>query len=463
MRSIGIWTMVFLLAANANAGAPITPTPPKVMPHETAIPERSPITRPTDIPDIENRSATEPETLSVEMIPHSDVAETISATENASTSNAGKSKVPTLTPKPAAAATDDAPKPTDSATATIVEEVTDDFAIDPNQQSIGGLWRSGSPAEGDPYYGRLEFLYWKTSNPAPGGKVFEALSYPALPTAAPTISGSINLNDVHTDYEMGIRALLGRNLTQNFGVELGGLWVYPGTDLKVLFSQPAGVSSTGTATNKIDVIIPSTGDIFGQANMSFRNRYWGTELNGRWHMVNNRVWTFDGLAGARYFDYAERLAFGYNLSNPSRSPDARIERFETNNHMIGGQVGGDVQVAILEYVSLQAINRAAILGNVQDVTVKGPIDGTGRFTSGSNLGSHNAGAATVLLETTPSVVMHLTPDITFQAGYTIIWLNNVMRSHEQVDLSQVGKSPLVSLKTDDMFITGFSFALTANW
>lgn len=52
MRSIGIWTMVFLLAANANAGAPITPTPSKVMPHETAIPERSPITRPTDIPDI---------------------------------------------------------------------------------------------------------------------------------------------------------------------------------------------------------------------------------------------------------------------------------------------------------------------------------------------------------------------------------------------------------------------------
>jgi hypothetical protein len=98
---------------------------------------------------------------------------------------------------------------------------------------------------------------------------------------------------------MGIRALIGRNLTQDFGIELGGLWVYPGTDLKALFSQPASTSQTGGVTQEVITVLTPTGQTLGQANMSYRNRYWGTELNGRWHLINNRHWTFDGLVGAR--------------------------------------------------------------------------------------------------------------------------------------------------------------------
>lgn len=458
MRGIGIWTMLFVLVADANAGAPTPSTPRRIQ--KMDAPQRSSIVSQIIGPAAEKEHHGEGETLSAESKLPNDVAEIVSATETAPAT--GKTKVPTLTPKPVPSTPAEATsKLAQSSTPISLEEQPDEMIIDSDQQSIGGLWRSGSPAEANPFYGRLEYLYWKTSNPAPSGTVFQSFSVPLV--GQRTLTGAINLNDVHTDYEMGLRALIGRNISENFGVELGGLWVYPGTDLKVLFSQPAGTSTTGTPTNKVDVILTPTGDVLGQANMSFRNRYWGTEANGRWHLMNNRVWTVDGLAGARYFDYAERLAFGYNLTNPSSAAGNRVERFETNNHMIGGQVGSDVQLAVIEYVSLQMISRAAVLGNIQNVTVKGPAAGMGRFTNWSNLGSHNTGSASILLETTPSFVVHLTPDITFQAGYTIIWLNNIMRAHEQLDLNQVGKSPLISFKTDDLFITGFSFALTANW
>lgn len=470
MRSIGIGTMVLVLAANASAGSPIQPSKQSqstasnwVARAKESIPKAEPA----------GSGALDNETLSAEAKPGSDIAETISATEKeeAPTLQPGESSVPSEAPKPLASPTTEAPAATttdempvtdssESATSMMTEETSEDVVVDP-RRSIGLAWMSGSPAEADPYYGRLEYLYWKTSNPAPSGKVFQSFTGSGLTR---TLSGTINLNDVHTDYEMGLRALIGRNLTQNFGIELGGLWVYPGTDLKAMFSQPVGTSQTGGATQAVTVFLTPTGQELGQASMSFRNRYWGTELNGRWHLINNRHWTFDGLVGARYFDYAERLAFGYNVTNPSTQPGARVERFETNNHMIGGQLGSDIQMALLEYVSLQSINRVAILGNAQDVTVKSrPLPGMGEFTSFSNLGAHNTGAGTVLLETTPSVVVHLTPDITFQAGYTIIWLNNIMRSAEQLDLNQVGKSPLISFKNDDLFITGFTFALTANW
>lgn len=459
MRGIGIWTMLFALVTDASAwdSSQSAPHPSKATKNKSD--ERSMIISQIIGPASEDGHQAESETLSVESRPASDIAERVSATESAPA--VGTTKVPTLTSTRVSTPTDTADLKSAESSTTTLQERSDEIAIVPDHSSIGALWRSGSPAEANPYYGRLEYLYWKTSNPAPSGTVFESFSVPLA--GQRTQTGAINLNDVHTDYEMGLRALLGRNITENFGVELGGLWVYPGTDLKVLFSQPPGTSTTGTPTNRVDVILTPTGEVLGQANMSFRNRYWGTEANGRWHLMNNRLWTVDGLAGARYFDYAERLAFGYNLTNPSTPPGNRVERFETNNHMIGGQVGSDVQLAILEYVSLQMISRAAVLGNLQDVTVKGPAAGMGRFTNWSNLGSHNTGAASILLETTPSFVLHLTPDITFQAGYTIIWLNNVMRSHEQLDLNQVDKSPLISFKTDDLFITGFSFALTANW
>jgi len=463
MRSIGIWTMVLVLAASASAGSPIQPS--KQSPSSAS---NSWVGRQKEsIPKAEPAANAETETLSAEAKPMPDIAEAMSAQQSEAapaTPEASESPVPSETPKPLSPPVTETSEavPTESSTETMVpDEVVEDY-FDPGKRSLGAVWQSGTPAEADPYYGRLEYLYWKTSNPSPSGGVFN--SFTGNNVATRTLSGVINLNDVHTDYEMGLRALLGRNLTENFGVELGGLWVFHGTDLKTLLSQPAGISSTGTATQAVTVFLTPTNTELGQANMSFRNRYWGTELNGRWHLINNRHWTVDGLAGVRYFDYAERLAFGYNLKNPSTPAGYRVDRFETNNHMIGGQLGSDIQMALLEYVSLQSVNRVAILGNAQDVTVKGlPAPGMGEFTSLSNLGSHNTGAGSVLLETTPSVVFHLTPDITFQAGYTIIWLNNVMRAAEQLDLNQLGKSPLISFKNDDIFITGFSFALTANW
>ena len=474
MRCIGILTMVLVLASYAGAQAPLEPPPIRNVTKDSTNKSWSSRQKGTASKAEQATSTADVETLSVETKGNSDIARAVSATEQVQAADIKKSPAkpsaesPVVLAKPTtetpAATPAEAPVTIESPTSDVVEDGTSEIVMEgsePVQAPITSMWLSGTPSAAQRWYGRLEYLYWKTSNPAPSGKVYETFS---VPTLGPRVSTSvINLNDVHTDYEMGLRFVIGQNLTENFGIELGGLWVYPGTDLKATFSQPPGTSVTGTGTLESVVVLSPTGQDLGQANMSFRNRYWGTELNGRWHLIDNKHWTVDGLVGARYFDYAERLAFGYNLTNPSSNAGNRIERFETNNHMIGGQVGSDIQLALLEYVSLSAISRVAILGNMQDVTVKGPAPGMGRFTNWSNLGAHNTGAGTALLEITPGAVFHLTPDITFQAGYTIIWMNNIIRSHEQVDLNQVGKNPLISFKNDDLFITGFTFALTANW
>ena len=463
MRCIGMWTMVLVLASLASAESPLQPPP---IPSVTQDPATNSFASSQEFSFQGDATSPETETLSAEAKGSSDSARAVndSQTINAADITSSEAKAPAASSSLAAPTTAEVPptieNPDAHSTETVVDESFPAEAM-PSNRSITSRWLSGTPSAAENWYGQLDFLYWKTSNPHPSGSVFETYSVGAT---SKNLTNSINLNDVHAYNQMGFRALLGRNLTDQFGVELGGLWVYHSSDIRQTFSQPSTISPiTGTPSNPSIVYLAPTQKALGEANMSFRNRYWSTEMNGRWHLIDNTHWTVDAIGGVRYFDYAERLAFAYNINNPATPAGSMVERFETNNHMIGGQTGSDIQLALLEYVSLSLKSRLVILGNIQDVTVKGPPAGMGEFTNASNLGSHNTGAATTLLEMTPAMVFHLTPDITFQAGYTIIWMNNILRSSNQLDLNQVGQNPLVSFKRDDLFISGLTFSLTANW
>jgi hypothetical protein len=103
------------------------------------------------------------------------------------------------------------------------------------------------------------------------------------------------------------------------------------------------------------------------------------------------------------------------------------------------------------------------MANMQNLDVTGPEPGQGRFTNTSNLGSRSTTDFSPILELTSGLVLELTPAITFQAGYTIMWIGNLLRATEQVDLGRIGGSPVVPMATDDIWIRGFTGSITYRW
>lgn len=317
----------------------------------------------------------------------------------------------------------------------------------------------GEPISEPLWYGRLDYLYWEATDPKRRATVFVANS---TSESSPNFDQQLNLADPNTDHEMGLRFWFGRRLDGTpWAFEVAGLWVYP-TDFIELYT--AGIQQGGIFGGiTIDTVtFAPTGEPADFANLSFRSRYWGTEFNGRWTLVQGGRFDFDAVAGVRYLDYAERLAFKYQLVDAAAPI---TERFETNNHMIGGQIGGDLRTYLCNYAALLTTGRAGLLGNLQNVDVKGPPPGLGRMTNASNLGVTDQTDVSVLLEFNAGVEFLLTPDISVVAGYSGIWLNHQLRSPEQVDLAQAfpGGSPVVSLATDSIWLQGFTLSLTARW
>ncbi len=343
---------------------------------------------------------------------------------------------------------------------------TSDIPMSPTETTIESTTASAIPAApaGYGWYGRLDFVYWTATDPKPVGSAFN--SYPGAPTAplTPTSEPSerIRIDDPNTDHEMGFRQWIGAHSRDRLAFEWGALWVNPSSYLEQLNSRPASVGAFGS-TPAETVRIAFTNEPVDFANMSWRNRFWGTEVNGRYHAVEGPIWYLDTIMGLRYFQYDERLVFEYDRDFGGTAPTIRRERFNTGNHLVGPQLGGDVKLRLFEYVTWETMGRACLMANIQNLDVTGPTPGEGRFTNASNLGSRSTTDFSPILELTSGVVLELTPAITFQAGYTIMWIGNLLRATEQVDLGRIGGSPVVPMANDDIWIRGFTGSITYRW
>ena len=318
--------------------------------------------------------------------------------------------------------------------------------------------------EGYGWYGRLDFVHWTATDPKPVGSAFNsytgAPTAPLTPTSEPT--ERIRIDDPNTDHEMGFRHWIGAHSSDKIAFEWGALWVNPSSYVEQLNSRPASTGAFGV-TPAETVRIAFTNEPVDFANMSWRNRFWGTEVNGRYHALEGPIWYLDTIAGLRYFQYDERLVFEYDRDFAGTSPTIRRERFNTGNHLVGAQLGGDVKLRLFEYVTWETMGRACLMANIQNLDVTGPEPGQGRFTNTSNLGSRSTTDFSPILELTSGLVLELTPAITFQAGYTIMWIGNLLRATEQVDLGRIGGSPVVPMATDDIWIRGFTGSITYRW
>jgi hypothetical protein len=349
---------------------------------------------------------------------------------------------------------------TDAGTATSSETILlNDATVAPSTMS-----RVIAQRPGYGWYGRSEFVYWTATDPKPVGSAFNLFSGADTVNLTPTTPtlGQIRIDDPNTDHEMGFRNWLGAHYSDRLAFEWGTLWVNPSSYVEEFRSQPP--ASTGfSSTQGQTVRLATTNEPLVTGDMSWRNRFWGTEINGRYHLLEGPIWSLDSIAGLRYFQYSERLVFAYERP-PASTPAAIIrERFYTDNNLIGPHIGGDLKLRLLEYVTWNTGGRVGLMANLEQLVVRGPSPGSGRFTNASNLGTRSTADFSPLFEVNSGLTLELTPAITFQAGYTIMWIGNLLRSTEQVDLARIGGSPVVGMNKDDIWIRGFTGTITYKW
>ncbi len=142
------------------------------------------------------------------------------------------------------------------------------------------------------WYARLDFVHWTATDPKPVGSAFNSYtggpSAPLTPTSQPT--ERIRIDDPNTDHEMGFRQWIGAHYRDRIAFEWGALWVNPSSYLEQLNSRPASVG--GFAPTPAETVrIALTNEPVDFGNMSWRNRFWGTEVNGRYHALEGRSGT----------------------------------------------------------------------------------------------------------------------------------------------------------------------------
>lgn len=343
-------------------------------------------------------------------------------------------------------------------------------AIEPSEVAEGAIVESSTTQRAIPqepagagWYNRLDYVYWTATDPKPVGSAFNV--YPGNADAnisflSPT--ERIRIDDPNTDHEMGFRYWLGAHSSDRFAVEWGLLWVNATNYFEQFVSRP--VTGNGFTTVPAETVrLAGTDEPLDFANMSWRSRYWGTEFNGRYHLMEGPIWYFDAVGGLRYFQYDERLVFEYDRDVRSTLAITRRERFNTDNDLLGPQFGGDLKLRLFEYVTWDSMGRVGLMANMQQLEVIGPDAGQGRFTNTSNLGNRQTTDFSPLFELNSGITLELTPTISFHLGYTIIWIGNLLRATEQVDLGNIGGNPVTSLATDDVWIRGFTGSVQVKW
>ncbi|MEM8681392.1 MAG: BBP7 family outer membrane beta-barrel protein, partial [Planctomycetota bacterium] len=155
----------------------------------------------------------------------------------------------------------------------------------------------------------------------------------------------------------------------------------------------------------------------------------------------------DLTGGFRFYRLDESLTITEDLTSLQSVNPGRFEifdRFETQNEFSGGEVGMMVETGVNRW-TLDFLMRIAV-GNVkQTATISGettisPLTAPAEtFTGGllaqtSNIGTYSRDEFTMAPELGTNLGFYLTPRFRALVGYSFIYLGNVLRPGDQIDL-----------------------------
>lgn len=207
---------------------------------------------------------------------------------------------------------------------------------------------------------------------------------------------------------------------------------------------------------------------------------WGFELNGLYNLSCQAHFPLTLLAGVRYLNISEDLGLNDTIysSDPQLSGVINLnDDFTTKNSFYGFQVGARTNYFYRNFL-FDVAAKIAFGENYQKLSISGQsrLDGVpllsigglpgGIFAQPSNSGTFYNHQFAVLPELQAKVSYNLTQNIQPFLAYNFLYINNIIRSGEQIDrninLNQPNPPPTASFNTTGMWIQGISLGIAFN-
>jgi hypothetical protein len=305
--------------------------------------------------------------------------------------------------------------------------------------------------------------------------------------------------DWNTNPNPGFRVTAGYALSDQFGLEASVFYI-PTRTTHGTASSSGAFDSEDIYVPIIDATIPgesvsnlsSAGIYSGAAAAELSNNLLGAELNGTMRLAAGAGWRLDALAGLRYLRLHE--SFRFDTSSPNLPPfPADVyrtqEQFDATNNFLGAQLGVRAQLERGPFFAT-AVAKVALGAVRQHVDIEGTLltndfnsfgtpiayPGGGYFATPTNIGSRSRNVFGVVPEAGLTLGYRLTPWLALTAGYTFLYVNDVVRAPNQINRSvnysdsnappavPTGpQEPSFKFKSSDFWAQGLSLGLALRF
>jgi hypothetical protein len=325
--------------------------------------------------------------------------------------------------------------------------------VDPPAPGIPGF---AGPQQRQRFYVSGEYLLWFLQ-----GDKIPPLASTSAPNdfgilGAPTTTVLFGGNAINTGVFSGARFMGGIWLDDcaTKAIEFGGFFVGPqSTNFSVnsftnpVIGRPFFDVNHGQESAQLTAL-PGLGT--GTLTIHAPTNLWGLESNLRCLLCCGCNYRITALAGFRNINLDENITMVENIQGDPTAPapftDARItvlDRFSTQNHFYGGQVGADARLYYGRWF-IDTRAKVALGATAQQLNIDGgqqlvsPSGAAQSFTGGllalpSNIGRHHNSVFSVVPEVWLNVGYQFTPNLRGFVGYNFLYWSNVIRPGTSID------------------------------
>jgi hypothetical protein len=338
----------------------------------------------------------------------------------------------------------------------------------------------GGPLAIPHFYARAEYLAWRlnrdstpplvTASNASAAELIASGNPGALgnPLTPVIIGGDLN----NPTFSGGKLTIGGGNFAGlGFGVE-GSLFVLGRAGSSYFASantagQPSLFSPVFLGTVPAAEIVGFPGVTQGNIEVEHSTRLWGAELNARHTVIASCTNRLDVLAGFRYLNLRENLTITREANFLTAGGVDGVaffdqDSFSTQNRFYLGQVGLDYEFRPGRWI-LGASAKVGLGWVHQSATLSGSsaVPDVGLLVQGSNSGQHSQNRFAVVPELGLKVGYQITQNVSVYAGYTLLFLNDVIRPGGQVDLTlnPAAGRPAIPLSTTHLWAQGLNLGV----
>jgi hypothetical protein len=304
---------------------------------------------------------------------------------------------------------------------------------------------------GPRFWGSFEYLLWRSK----GGLVPPlvvgvtgpaALTVPVNPRAAFAVSDDRVNGELQSGFRIGGGVWLDK--PHGTGVEASYMTFLESTDTDAFRGAPGSVlgrlfTDASRGLPALFQLSTPGGTTEGLARVRTSFDADGFEVNmlrrGPAMIGEEMHW----ILGVRYFGLEESLSVeGVSTTGTLRA--SAFDRFATRNNFYGAQVGGrwswvrnDFSVTLMMKMALGGMGQEAVIHGASTVLLPTGerLDRAGGLLAlSSNSGDFDRTKVVWLRDISVSIGYCLTENVTLRLGYDFLWLSNVVRPGEQIDL-----------------------------